>query len=67
MVIKGTLNYGELMTFTAYTSMIYSPMHQFVHLTYQATDSLNAVSRLVEVMDAESDVKEAEEPEARDL
>lgn len=67
MVIKGTLNYGELMTFIAYTSMIYSPMHQFVHLTYQATDSLNAMGRLVEIMDAESDVKESENAESRDI
>ena len=49
MVIGGRLEYGELMTFTAYTAMIYSPMQSFVHMTYEATDSLNAMSRLVEV------------------
>ena len=60
MVIGGHLEYGELMTFTAYTAMIYSPMQSFVHMTYEATDSLNAMSRLVEVMDAESDIVEQE-------
>ncbi len=58
MVIGGHLEYGELMTFTAYTAMIYSPMQSFVHMTYEATDSLNAMSRLVEVMDAESEIVE---------
>ena len=60
MVIGGHLEYGELMTFTAYTAMIYSPMQSFVHMTYEATDSLNAMSRLVEVMDAEPDIVENE-------
>ncbi|MBQ8524340.1 MAG: ABC transporter ATP-binding protein [Clostridia bacterium] len=66
MVIKGNLDYGKLMTFTAYTAMIYNPMQQFVHMSYQATDSLNAMNRLIEIMDAEPDVFEAEEPVTRD-
>jgi len=60
MVIKGGIEYGQLMTFTAYTAMVYSPMHQFVHMSYQATDSLNAMSRLIEIMDAEADIVETE-------
>lgn len=59
MVIKGGLEYGDLMTFTAYTGMVYSPMQQFVHMSYQATDSLNAMNRLIEIMDAEPDVVES--------
>ena len=66
MVIKGTLNYGELMTFTAYTAMISSPMQQFVNMSHQAADSLNAMSRLVEIMDAEPDVVESECAVSRD-
>lgn len=67
MVIKGDLEYGELMTFTAYTAMIYSPMQSFVHMTYEATDSLNAMGRLVEVMDAETDVREADDPIVKEV
>ncbi len=67
MVMQGKFSYGELLTFTAYTGMIYSPMESFVHMTYEATDSLNAMSRLVEVMDAESDILEAEAPVKKDV
>ena len=67
MVISGTLEYAELMTFTAYTSMVYSPMQQFVHMSYQATDSLNAMNRLVEIMDAEPDITESESSVTRDV
>lgn len=67
MVMQGKFSYGELLTFTAYTGMIYSPMESFVHMTYEATDSLNAMSRLVEVMDAESDILEAESPVKKEV
>lgn len=67
MVMKGKFSYGELLTFTAYTGMIYSPMESFVHMTYEATDSLNAMSRLVEVMDAESDILESETPVRKEV
>ncbi len=66
MVIEGKLNYGELLTFTAYTNMIYSPLNQFVHMTYQATDSLNAMSRLVEIMEATADIKESDNPVSKE-
>lgn len=62
MVIGGSLEYGELMTFTAYTAMIYSPMQQFVSMSYRATDSLNSMSRLIEIMDADPEVTECAEP-----
>jgi len=67
MVMRGDFSYGELLTFTAYTGMIYSPMESFVHMTYEATDSLNAMSRLVEVMDAESDILEADNAVKKDV
>lgn len=67
MVIKGGLEYGELMTFTAYTAMVYNPMQQFVHMSYQATDSLNAMNRLIEIMDAEPDIVESNDPVKLDV
>ena len=51
MVIKGDMTYGILLTFTAYINMV-----------YEFTDSLNAMSRLCEIMDAKPDVAEAENP-----
>ncbi len=61
-VMTGSMTYGILLTFISYMGMIYSPMFQFVDMTYQATDSMNAMNRLVQVMDAEPDVMEKEYP-----
>jgi ATP-binding cassette subfamily B protein len=62
MVIKGDMTYGILLTFTAYMNMILSPLGSFVNMVYEFTDSLNAMSRLCEIMDAKPDVAEAENP-----
>ncbi len=63
MVIRGTMTYGTLLVFIAYMHMILSPLGSFVNMIYEFTDSLNAMSRLVEIMDAKPDVQEAENPE----
>ena len=62
MVIQGKMTYGILLTFTAYMNMILSPLNAFVNMVYEFTDSLNAMSRLCEIMDAKPDVAEAENP-----
>ncbi|MBQ7938807.1 MAG: ABC transporter ATP-binding protein [Clostridia bacterium] len=58
MVIDGKLSYGTLMTFIAYMNMVYSPMFFFADMTYMAADSMNAMNRLIEIMDAKADVEE---------
>ncbi len=62
MVIKGQLSYGQLMTFIAYTAMIYSPLRFFVDMVSNAADSLNAMGRLFEIMDAPDGVPAPKEP-----
>ena len=64
MVIQGDMSYGMLLTFISYMNMIYSPMYSFVDMVSWFTDSLNAMSRLIEVMDAEPDVVESKEPKS---
>lgn len=61
-VIRGNMTYGTLLIFTSYMNMVYSPMYSFVDMVYECTDSLNAMSRLIEIMDAKPDVVEAENP-----
>ena len=61
-VINGKMTYGTLMTFIAYMNMVYSPMFFFVDMTYMAADSMNAMNRLIEIMDAKPDVVERENP-----
>ncbi len=64
MVIKGqfSMTYGILTTFITYMNMVYSPMFSLVNMVSQASDSMNAMGRLVEIMDAKPDVVESQNP-----
>lgn len=62
MVIQGNMSYGILMTFIVYMNMVYGPMYSFVDMVYMASDSLNAMSRLIEIMDAKAEIAEIENP-----
>lgn len=62
MVIKDQMTYGTLLVFISYMNMVLSPLNSFIDMVYQFTDSLNAMSRLIEIMDAKPDVVEADNP-----
>ena len=62
LVIKGKLNYGELMTYTIYMSMIYGPLDFLTEVTDWWANCLNAISRMFEIIDAEPDVRQCENP-----
>lgn len=62
MVISGEISYGILITFTAYVTMLYSPLQQFVNMTSWMSEAANAMHRLMEVMDAEPEVRECDDP-----
>ncbi len=59
----GGMTYGSLLTFIAYMNMIFSPLEFFVHFFDQTADCSNALQRLFEIMDAEPDVAQKENPE----
>lgn len=61
LVITGEMTYGTLMTFTAYSAMLISPLMFFVNITQSITNCFNATYRLMEVMDAEPEVFEKED------
>ena len=63
MVVKGQLQYGELMTFIAFTGMIYSPLRFFVDMVSNAADSMNAMGRLFEIMDSPDGLTLPENPD----
>lgn len=56
------MTYGQLLTFSAYVSMVYEPMYSLVSLVQNASESMNAMSRLLEVMDAKPDVEAPTSP-----
>ncbi len=59
---QAVLTYGTLATFVSYISMIYAPLFSFVDMVSSAADSLNAMGRLIEIMDAKPEVCEKEHP-----
>ncbi len=62
LVITGKLEYGELMTYTMYMAMIYGPLDFLTQVTDWWANCLNAISRMFEIIDAEPDVRETENP-----
>ena len=62
MCVKGTLTYGTLLTFVTYMNMVYGPMYFFVDMVNWGADCLNAVNRLLEIMDAVPEVVERPDP-----
>jgi ATP-binding cassette subfamily B protein len=63
MVIKGYrgFTYGQLLTFTAYVNMIYSPMYFFSQMVDWSASSSNALQRLFEILDTKPDITEKED------
>ncbi len=64
MVIQGDagLSYGMLLTFIAYMNMVFEPLDFFVDFINWSADCTNAIQRLFEIMDAQPDVSEKEDP-----
>ncbi len=59
-VAGGGLTYGMLLTFISYTTLLYNPLNFFVDINYKISENMNAMFRLMEIMDAEPEVREAE-------
>ncbi len=53
---------GKLMTFTAYMNMLYSPLDFLAWVSNWWARCIDSAQRIFEVMDATSDVQEAENP-----
>ncbi len=59
----GGMTYGMLLTFIAYMNMIFDPLVFFTDFIDRTADCSNSMQRLFEIMDAEPDVAEKENPE----
>ena len=64
MVIRGYrgFTYGNLLTFTAYVNMIYSPMSFFSSMVDWSASASNALQRLFEILDTKPEITERENP-----
>ncbi len=65
MVMTGyhDMTYGMLLTFIAYMNMVFDPLGFFTDFIDWTADCSNALQRLFEIMDAQPDVSERENPE----
>ena len=63
MVIRGYrgFTYGDLLTFTAYVNMIYSPMSFFSSMVDWSASASNALQRLFEILDTKPEITERED------
>lgn len=66
-VMKGEMSYGDLMTFTAYFSLVYSPIEMLADVTNWWSECLNALKRLFDIKDAKVEVPEDPDPIDKDL
>jgi ATP-binding cassette subfamily B protein len=62
LVITGKLSYADLMLFIAYIGMIYAPLQFFSEMSDMTADCSNALQRLFEIMDSQSEICEAPNP-----
>lgn len=62
MVIQGKMTYGTLALFVAYTGMVHNPLDDMIDIMNYSSEFTNAASRLFEIMDAEPEVRESENP-----
>lgn len=62
MEASGTMDFATLMTFSAYFSLVYSPIEMLSDITDWWSNCMNALKRLFDIKDAKVEV--AEDPEA---
>lgn len=62
MNATGDMSYGRLMAFIAYFGLIYGPIEQLADVSNWWSETINAISRLFEIKDAQPEVREAASP-----
>jgi len=61
LVIKGEMQYGEVVAFMAYLQRLLGPALRFTQLSNTFQQTAVSADRIFEILDAEPDVKEAED------
>ena len=61
-VFEPKMNYGELVTFTGYVSLLAEPATFFLRIFRWWSSSMNSAQRIFEIIDANSEIDEVAEP-----
>jgi ABC-type bacteriocin/lantibiotic exporter with double-glycine peptidase domain len=62
MVIQGELSLGILMTFSVYMNMLFEPLGFFSNVANWWAVCVDSAQRIFEIIDAETDLPEADNP-----
>ena len=62
MVVRGEMTLGTLLTFIAYLTMLYGPLEFMSWVSNWWSRCVDSAHRVFEIIDAESDVREADNP-----
>ena len=61
-VVEGSLSLGTLLTFIAYLSMLYGPLHFFSRVSNWWARCMDATQRVFEIVDSPAEIEDPEEP-----
>lgn len=64
---EGAFRYGQLLTFTGYLAMMQGPIRFFAMFSQIYTRAMNSSQRMFEIIDAQAEVVEAEQPVDRPI
>jgi len=62
MVANGTMTFGTLISFTGYLGMIYAPLNFMSNMVNWWSSSMNAASRIFEIIDAVPEIADKDNP-----
>lgn len=61
-IIHGTFTFGTMMTYIGYMGIIFNPMSALANIVTWASYAMNAANRVFEVIDAQQEIKDCENP-----
>ena len=62
ILVRNELELGVLITFTGYVGQLQGPINFFSHLFHWWADSMNSAQRIFEILDAQPEVREKDDP-----
>lgn len=67
MILGETLSLGVLIQFSAYIYMLYEPIRWFIHVPRILADASVSASKVFEILEEETDVKDCDQPVELDI
>lgn len=62
ILVRNEMELGILITFTSYVGQLQGPINFFSHIFHWWADSMNSAQRIFEILDAQPEVKESDDP-----